>query len=161
VADAAAAALPGYWRQMGQQRTEFSQAVLTGPRGGIVLAPSLDAAIDFVNDYAPEHLEVLAEEPFALLGRLRNAGEVLLGRHTPITIGNFVLGANAVLPTNGAARTHSPLSVFDFMKRMSVGYVTAAGYPAAARHARTLALYEGFDAHANAVSALRDRLLHP
>jgi histidinol dehydrogenase len=76
-----------------------------------------------------------------------------------VTLGNFVLGPNAVLPTNGAARTASPLSVFDFMKRTSIGYVTAAGYPQLARHARVLATYEGFDAHANAVSALRDPLL--
>jgi histidinol dehydrogenase len=155
VAEAAAAALPGFWARMGAQRVAFSQAVLGGTRGGIVVAPSLDAAIDFVNDYAPEHLEILAAEPFALLGRIRHAGEVLLGRHTPIVLGNFVLGANAVLPTNGAARTRSPLSVFDFLKRMSVGYVTEAGYPELARHARVLATYEGFDAHANAVSELR------
>lgn len=159
VADAAAAALPGYWARMGEQRVAFSRAVLGGARGGIVLAPSLDAAVDFVNDYAPEHLEILTKEPFALLGRIRNAGEVLLGRHTPIVLGNFVLGANAVLPTNGAARTCSPLSVFDFMKRMSVGYVTAPAYAGLARQARVLATYEGFDAHANAVSELRDGLL--
>jgi histidinol dehydrogenase len=159
VAEAAASALPGYWARMGAQRVAFSQAVLGGARGGIVVAPSLDAAVDFVNDYAPEHLEILAEDPFALLGRIRNAGEVLLGRHTPIVLGNFVIGANAVLPTNGAARTCSPLSVFDFMKRMSVGYVTAPGYAALAPHARRLATYEGFDAHANAVSELRDGLL--
>lgn len=159
VAEAAIAALPEYWARMSAQRVAFSQAVLGGSRGGIVLAPSMQAAIDFVNDYAPEHLEILAEEPFALLGRIRNAGEVLLGRHTPIVLGNFVLGANAVLPTNFGARTRSPLSVFDFMKRISIGYVTRDGYPDLARHARVLATYEGFDAHANAVSDLRERLL--
>jgi histidinol dehydrogenase len=161
VAEAAAEALPGYLAHMGEQRASFAKTVLGGPRGGIVLAPSLDGAIDFVNDYAPEHLEILAAEPMALLGRIRNAGEVLLGRHTPIVIGNFVLGANAVLPTNAAARTHSPLSVFDFMKRMSVGYVTAPAYPELGRHAHALATYEGFEAHANAVSALRDPWVKP
>ncbi len=159
VAEAAIAALPDYWARMGAQRTAFSQTVLCGAHGGIVLAPSLDAAIEFINDYAPEHLEILAAEPFALLGKIRNAGEVLLGWHTPIVLGNFVLGANAVLPTNRAARTRSALSVFDFMKRISIGYVTGAGYPELARHARTLAIYEGFEAHANAVSELRDGLL--
>jgi histidinol dehydrogenase len=76
-----------------------------------------------------------------------------------VTLGNFVLGPNAVLPTNGAAKTASPLSVFDFMKRSSVGYVTAAGYAPLAAKARVLATYEGFDAHANAVSEIRDGLL--
>ena len=157
VAEAAVAAIPEWWREMGEQRVQFSSAVLCGPRGGVVLAPDLDAAIDFVNDYAPEHLEILSSDPFALLGRIRHAGEILLGEHTPVTLGNFVLGPNAVLPTGGAARTGSPLSVFDFMKRTSVGYVTAAGYPALAGHARVLATYEGFDGHANAVSPLRER----
>ncbi len=77
---------------------------------------------------------------------------MLLGKHTPVTLGNFVLGPNAVLPTSRGAMTHSPLSVFDFMKRISVGYVTSVGYPELAHHARVLATYEGFDAHANAVS---------
>ena len=159
VAEAARAAIPEYWAKMNPQRVAFSQAVLTGPHGGIVLAPSVDAAIAFINDYAPEHLEILSDEPFAYLGRIDNAGEVLLGKLTPITLGNFVLGPNAVLPTSAAAVTHSPLSVFDFMKRTSVGYVTAGAYPELAKHARVLALYEGFDAHANAVSETRDRLL--
>ena len=159
VVDEARAALPEFWGCMGAQRVEFSSAVLCGPRGGIVLTPTIEAAADFINDYAPEHLEILSKEPFAHLGRIQNAGEILLGPHTPVTLGNFVLGPNAVLPTNGAARTASPLSVFDFMKRTSIGYVTAAGYPLLAQHAKVLATYEGFDAHANAVSALRNPLM--
>ncbi len=159
VAEAALGALPGYWAKMSPQRTEFSNIVLSGAHGGIVLAPSIEAAIAFVNDFAPEHLEILSAEPFAHVGRIEHAGEILLGVHTPITIANFVLGPNAVLPTGRAALTHSPLSVFDFMKRSSVGYVTAAGYGELARQARVLATYEGFDAHANAVSEMRDALL--
>ena len=80
------------------------------------------------------------------LGRIEHAGEILLGEHTPVTLGNFVLGPNHVLPTSGWARTGSPLSVFDFMKRTSIAYVTAPAYPELARHARTLATYEGFEA---------------
>jgi histidinol dehydrogenase len=159
VAAAARQAVPEYWAQMGEQRVQFSSAVLGGPRGGVVLAPDFDQAIAFVNDYAPEHLEILGRDPFAYLGRIQNAGEILLGEHTPVPLGNFVLGPNAVLPTSGQARACSPLSVFDFMKRSSVGYVTAAGYPQLARHARVLATYEGFDGHANAVSPLRDAAL--
>jgi len=159
VAEAARAALPGYWAEMEPQRVEFSRTVLTGKSGGIIVTRSFDAAIEFVNAYAPEHLEVLAADPMAVLGRLRNAGEILLGNYTPITLGNYVLGVNAVLPTGGAAKTRSPLSVFDYMKRISVGYVTKAGYPSLAKDAERLAVYEGFNAHGRAVSSIRDRLL--
>ncbi len=159
VAEAAIAAIPGYWQRMGAQRVEFSSTVLCGPRGGVVLAPDMEAACAFVNDYAPEHLLIHGDEPFQWLGKIRNAGEILLGKHTPITLGNFVLGPNAVLPTSGWAKTFSPLSVFDYMKRTGIGYVTSAGYPELAKHARVLATYEGFEAHANAVSPMRDELL--
>lgn len=159
VAEEALAAIPGYWAKMGAQRVEFSSTVLSGPIGGIVLARDEDEAIAFVNDYAPEHLEVLAKEPFQYLGRLDHAGEILLGEHTPTTLGNFVLGPNHVLPTSGWARTASPVSVFDFMKRTSIAYVTAKAYPELAKNARRLATYEGFDGHANAVSELRDEIL--
>ena len=159
VAEAALAALPGYWREMSPQRVEYTKAVLGSPRGGILLARDAEEAIAFINDYAPEHLEILSREPFAYLGRIANAGEILLGEHTPSTLGNFVLGPNHVLPTGGWAKTASPLSVFDFMKRTSIGYVTRSGYPEQARHAAIIARYEGFDAHANAVGPLRHRLL--
>jgi len=159
VAEEALAAIPGYWALMGEQRVAFSSAVLCGPIGGVVLARDEAEAVAFVNDYAPEHLEVLSKEPFRYLGRFENAGEILLGEHTPSTLGNFVIGPSHVLPTSGWARTASPLSVFDFMKRTSIAHVTREGYPELARHARAFATYEGFEAHANAVSPVRDRLL--
>jgi histidinol dehydrogenase len=159
VAEEAQASIPDYWKQMGEQRVSFSSAVLSGPIGGIVLARDESEAIAFVNDYAPEHLEILAKEPFRYLGHIEHAGEILLGQHTPATLGNFVIGPNHVLPTGGWARTASPVSVLDFVKRTSIAYVTGSGYPELARHARTIATYEGFEAHANAVSEIRDRLL--
>jgi histidinol dehydrogenase len=159
VAEEARAAIPGYWANMSAQRSGFSSAVLGGPIGGIVLARDEVEAIAFANDYAPEHLEVLAKEPFQYLGRLDHAGEILLGEHTPTTLGNFVLGPNHVLPTSGWAKTASPVSVFDFMKRTSIGYVTGKAYPELAKHAKVLAAYEGFDGHANAVSQLREDIL--
>ncbi len=157
VAEGVRAAIPEYWAEMAPQRAEFSATVLGGPSGGIVLADDMDAAIAFVNAYAPEHLEIQADEPYQYLGAIRNAGEVLLGEHTPVSLGNFVLGPNAVLPTDGRARTHSPLGVHDFTKRISVGYVTRKGYATLAPHAHRLAVYEGFDAHARAVSTARER----
>ncbi len=156
VAQVVQAAIAGCWAHMGEQRQAFAAEVLGSENGGIVLADSLDDAIAFVNDFAPEHLQVHAGSPFDLLGRLRNAGEILLGEHTPICAGNFALGPNAVLPTNAAAMTHSPLGVHDFLKRISIGHMTRAGYERLAPHAYRLARYEGFDAHANAVSPLRD-----
>ncbi|QDL93871.1 histidinol dehydrogenase (plasmid) [Paroceanicella profunda] len=159
VAETARAALPGYWARMGAQRVEFSQKVLCGPRGGILLTQTMEEAISWVNDYAPEHLVVHSDDPYGYLGQLRNAGEILLGENTPIALGNFVLGPNAVLPTNFAARTHSPLGVHDYLKRISVGHVTPKGYATLAPWAKRFAEYEGFDAHANAVSELRETAL--
>jgi histidinol dehydrogenase len=159
VAEDAMQAIPEFWKQMGAQRAGYSKTVLGGPMGGIVLARDEDEAIAFCNDYAPEHLGVHSDEPFQYLGRLEHAGEILLGRHTPPTLGNFTIGVNHVLPTSGWAKTGSPLTVHDFMKRTSVAYVTAKGYPELARHAEVIATYEGFDGHANAVSETRARLL--
>lgn len=157
VAEEALAAIPGYWAEMGAERTGYSQAVLCGARGGVVLAPDMEAAIGFVNDYAPEHLQIHADVPHDYLGAIRNAGEILMGAHTPICIGNFTLGPNAVLPTNMAALTRSPLGVHDYLKTIGLGYVTRKGYDLLAPRAKRFAEYEGFDAHANAVSALRAR----
>lgn len=158
VAEGARGFIPELWAEMSDQRVAFTRAVLGGPRGGILLAPDMEAAIRFANDYAPEHLEVLSDEPLGYLGQLHHAGEILLGENAPITLGNFVIGPNCVLPTGGHARTWSPLSVHDFMKRTSIAHVTRSGYGELARHAHRLATYEGFDAHANAVSPLRGKL---
>ena len=159
VAEEALKAIPEYWAKMSEKRAGFSQAVLGGAVGGIVLAANEQEAIQFCNDYAPEHLEVLSKEPFQYLGQLQHAGEILLGEHTPTTLGNYVIGPNHVLPTSGWAKTASATSVFDFLKRTSIAYVTSKGYPELARNARALASYEGFDGHANAVSELRDNIL--
>lgn len=141
-------------------RAQSSRAVLSGPYGGILLVKNLDTAIRFVNDYAPEHLQVHTAEPMALLGRITNAAEVLLGPFTSVGISSFVLGPNAVLPTCRHARTTSPLNVHDFIKRISFGYVTADGYAQLAQHAEVLARYEGFIGHANAGFADRVAQVH-
>jgi histidinol dehydrogenase len=144
---------------MSATRVEYSAEVLSGERGGVVLAPDLEAAYAFINDYAAEHLMIQSDEPFAHLRKIKHAGEILLGNRTSNTLANFVIGPNNVLPTNGAARTMSPLSVHDFGKRSTVAHVTSVGYAELAQHARILATYEGFDGHANAVSETRDRLM--
>jgi histidinol dehydrogenase len=100
-----------------------------------------------------------SREPFKYLGAIKHAGEILLGQDTPISLGNYVLGPNAVLPTSGAARTHSPLGVYDFIKTTGIGYVTSGAYDLLAKHAHNLAVYEGFDGHALAVSELRKKIV--
>ncbi|WP_442580859.1 histidinol dehydrogenase [Mesorhizobium sp. ASY16-5R] len=159
VAEEALAALPDHWARMTEQRVTFSTAVLTGPFGGIVLTPSIEESYRFVNAYAPEHLEILSTDPFAHLGHITEAAEILMGPYTPVSIGNFGLGPNAVLPTSRWARTCGPLSVTDFVKRSSIGYVTASAYPQFAKAAHTLARYEGFSSHEHAVSAVREHYL--
>ncbi len=120
--------------------------------GGIILAPTMHEAVDFVNEYAPEHLEVQMQEPFALLADLKNAGEILIGPYTPISTGNYSVGTNAILPTGGFAHSYSCTSVYDFLKRTGLAYVTEEGYASLSETTRRLAEFEGFPAHANAVT---------
>ncbi|MEZ5836048.1 MAG: histidinol dehydrogenase [Geminicoccaceae bacterium] len=155
VAEGAMAAIPGYWAKMGEQRVEYSSTVLSGARGGVVLASSAQEAYDFVNAYAPEHCQIVSKKPFEHLHAIRHASEILLGEHAAGSIANYMMGPNCVLPTSGAARTHSPLGVHDFLKSCSVGHMTARGFAEMAPHTHRFATYEGFDAHANAVSDLR------
>ena len=119
--------------------------------GGVILTNSLEESIDFVNDYAPEHMEVMTEKPFDVLPLIKNAGEILLGEYTPVTLCNFVLGPNAILPTGGFAKTYSSVSVMDFLKRSSVGYASKKGFENVREHAYRFATVEGFETHALAV----------
>lgn len=156
IATAVRNAIPGYWDQQSEILAGYSSSVLSGTRGGIVLAESKDQAYTFINDYAPEHCQILSKTPYEHLAHIRNASEILLGEHAAGSIANYMMGPNCVLPTSGAAHTHSPLGVHDFMKTCSVGHMTASGYAEMAPHTHRFARYEGFDGHANAVSGLRD-----
>jgi histidinol dehydrogenase len=133
------------------QRARFVEQVLGG-FGGIVLTSSLPEAAEFVNAYAPEHLQVASEEPFAVLSLVRNAGEILLGQQTPFSLANYAVGCNNVLPTGGWARSASALGLRDFQKASSVVYVTGQGLARLAGPVTRLADYEGFAAHALAVT---------
>lgn len=148
--------LPAMIEKLPEPRRSFVKTGM-GKFGGAVLLDSMKQAVDFVNDFAPEHLEVLTADPFTTMLELKNAGEILLGQHTPITLGNFCLGVDAILPTGGFARSFSGVTVYDFLKRTSIGYATAEGFDALAPTARTLAEYEGFPAHAAAVRMRQDR----
>jgi histidinol dehydrogenase len=120
--------------------------------GAVIVVPSLADAPRLVDRIAPEHLELAVAEPKALLARIRNAGAVFLGRHTPEVIGDYVAGSNHVLPTARWARFASGLSVLDFMKRTSVLQLTAESLRALGPAAIALARAEGFDAHARSVA---------
>lgn len=138
------------------ERRRFVESVFDG-YGGIVLTESMDEAVEFVNAYAPEHMELITAEPFALLPRIQNAGEILLGPYTPITLCNFLMGPNAILPTGGFASTYSGLSVHDFLKRSSLGYVTEEGFNRVSEASSHFARMEGFVAHARAVEERKKR----
>ncbi len=156
LADEVELAVEAMWAHMSAQRVEFSRTVLSGERGGIVVAPDRMEACRFVNDYAPEHLLVESRDPWPYLAHLTHAGEILLGENTAISVANFVLGPNHVLPTGGWAKTRSPLSVFDYLKRQSIAALSREGLEPLRAPTKIFARYEGFDAHANAVSKLRD-----
>lgn len=119
--------------------------------GGAIITESLEESIAFVNEYAPEHMEVMTEKPFEVLPKIKNAGEILLGDYTPVTLCNFVLGPNAILPTGQSAKTYSSVSVMDFLKRSSVGYASRDGFEMVKDYAYRIATVEGFDTHALAV----------
>ncbi len=131
-------------------RQNFVQTVLTR-YGGIIITDSLEASIAFVNEYAPEHMEVMVRDPFAVLPSIMNAGEILLGDNTPITLCNFLMGPNAILPTGRSAKTVSAVSLEDFLKRSSIGYVSSEGFERVRNYAAMFAEVEGFETHAKAV----------
>ena len=144
-------ALPELLAELPDERRQICQTVLS-QYGGAILTESLAQGVEFVNDYAPEHLQLAVQNPFAVLARIRNAGAILLGQRTTFTFGDFSLGPTNVIPTGGFAKVQSPVSVHDFLKHSSVGFVLGrAGFDALAEGSAAFAEYEGFPAHAMAV----------
>ena len=155
-ADAVKALLPDLTNKLPAPRNEFVTNVFAN-YGGVVITDSLERSCEFTNLYAPEHLEILTKDPMDTLGKIHNAGEILLGENSVITIGNFCLGVNAILPTGGNAKTAGCLTVHDFMKRSSIGLISKEGFESLGPTAKALADYEGFPAHANALSYRLDK----
>jgi histidinol dehydrogenase len=120
--------------------------------GAIICVGSLDEAPALIDRVAPEHLELVIADPDPLLAKVRNAGAIFIGRHTPEVIGDYVAGSNHVLPTARSARFSSGLSVLDFMKRTSLLRLDAENLKALGPAAVTLAEAEGFGAHARSVA---------
>ena len=128
-----------------------------GPNGGAVLTADLDEAVAVANRFAPEHLQVAVapEHEAAVVDGLVNAGEVLVGQHTPFSAANFVIGCPASLPTSGFAHVSSGITAQTFMKRTAVARADAAALDRMAPSIVALADHEGFPAHA---AAIRRRL---
>lgn len=125
--------------------------------GAIILVGDLSAAVPLADRIAAEHLELAVAEPDALINRIRNAGAIFVGRHTPEVIGDYVGGSNHVLPTARSARFSSGLSVLDYVKRTSILRLGPDQLAALAPAAITLANSEGLDAHARSVSIRLNR----
>ncbi len=153
-AEAVADAVLRHLGELCPERRRYAGAAL-GVNGGLVVAGDAGDALDFVNAFAPEHLQIASRRPRAWLDAISNAGEILLGQDAPFSMANYMIGVNAVLPTGGKAASRSALGVMDFLKRQSIAELTPAGYDILAPATRLLADYEGFDAHALAITARR------
>ena len=138
--------------QLAALATGNTAAAAWNDNGAVIVVPSLDAAMPLVDRLAPEHLELAVDDADDLFDKVRHAGSVFLGRHTPEAIGDYVAGPNHVLPTGRRARFASGLSVLDFMKRTSFIACDAASLAAIGPAAVALARAEGLPAHAASVA---------
>lgn len=116
--------------------------------GKIIITDTFKRAIDMVNELAPEHLEVMVDDPFAVLSEIKNAGSIFLGKNCPEPLGDYFAGTNHVLPTSGTAKFSSPLSVDDFIKKSSYLYYTREALEKEARRVNEFAKREQLTAHA-------------
>lgn len=135
-----------------QERRDIIAASIAA-RGALIRVRDLDDAVAVANRIAPEHLELSIEAAEAVASRIRHAGAIFLGRHTPEALGDYCAGPNHVLPTSRTARFSSPLGVYDFQKRTSLLGCTPAGAARLAPTAATLARGEGLHAHAASAEA--------
>jgi len=137
--------------QLGTLSREKIAAQALSANGAIVITGDLEEAFRLVNDYAPEHCELLVAEPFNWLSKIKNAGAVFLGPYSPEPAGDYLAGPNHVLPTGGTARWASGLGVHDFLKRTNVLAYSRQALSSNGPHIIKLARTEGLDAHARAV----------
>ncbi len=135
-----------------EPRGEIAAAALAS-RGALLWSGSMDASIDFANRYAPEHLLLAVANADAVLPRVRNAGTVFLGETSSVAFGDYITGANHVLPTGGLARSYSGLSTLDFVRWTTWQRVSREGAADLARDVGLLAVAEGLPAHATTARA--------
>jgi len=117
----------------------------------LIYAENMDRCIEFANHYAPEHLEIITENPEAIAGLITNAGAIFLGAYAPVVAGDYATGANHVLPTGGAARFASQLSVRDFLKTTSLQKLSKGGLLKIRKCVEELARNEGLPSHAESM----------
>ena len=139
-------------KQLGELPRENIARASIENNSKIIVTDSLEKAAEAANIIAPEHLELCVEDPFALMGKIKNAGSIFLGRSTPEAMGDYFAGPNHTLPTSGTARFSSPLSVDDYVKKSSFIYYTPEALKKAAPMVTAFAEKEGLRAHARSVS---------
>ena len=127
--------------------------------GAVIVVDSLNEAFNLVNNIAPEHLELMLDNPLAMLDKVHSAGAIFIGGYTPEAMGDYVAGTNHVLPTNGTARFASALSVEHFLKKTSIVYYSKEAFELEADDVATLAHLEGLDAHAASVNVRKSALV--
>jgi histidinol dehydrogenase len=133
------------------RRREIIESAL-GKYSAFLLVDSLEQALEFSNLYAPEHLQIVTREPFAVLPRIRHAGSIFLGPYAPVPVGDYASGTNHVLPTGQCARMFSGLSVDDFIKKPTFQHLTREALQALKDTVITLAENEGLYLHARTVA---------
>ncbi|TCW38104.1 histidinol dehydrogenase [Thermohydrogenium kirishiense] len=119
--------------------------------GAIIIVDNLEDALNIANEIAPEHLELDIKNPFEMIGMVKNAGAIFLGENSPEPLGDYIAGPNHVLPTSGTSRFFSPLSVDDFIKKMSILYYDENSLKNVSDDIVRLAEAEGLTAHANSI----------
>jgi len=134
-------------KQLSKLEREEIARVSVDVNGKIIVADDLNKAVEIANEIAPEHLELCMDDPFAWLGKVKNAGSVFLGKYCPEALGDYFSGANHTLPTGGTARFSSPLSVEDFVKRTQYTYYTEEALCKVADKIDLFAVTEGLTAH--------------
>ncbi len=138
-------------------REEIARASIEN-NGKIIVANSLMAGIEIANEIAPEHLELMVEDPFAYLDAVKNAGSIFMGRSCPEALGDYFAGPNHTLPTSGTARFSSPLSVDDFVKKSQFSYYTSDALAAVTEKIAAFAEKEGLRAHGRSVTIRKEGL---
>jgi histidinol dehydrogenase len=138
------------------KHSERVREALTGPQSGVVLVDDLDAGVAVVNAYAAEHLELQVADAATVSQRVRNAGAIFVGPHSPVSLGDYVAGSNHVLPTGGCACHSSGLSVQSFLRGVHVVSYTEAALHEVAHHVVALAQAEDLPAHGEAVQVRFD-----
>ena len=119
----------------------------------VLIANDMEQAIDFTNEYAAEHLQIMTQDPFITLNRIKHAGSIFMGPYAPVPVGDYASGTNHVLPTGQCARMFSGLSVDDFIKKPTFQYLSKKGLAGLKDVVVTLAEAEGLPIHARAVKA--------